>query len=42
MDNAIPTARCLCWTDSFVDARDEISGIINPVEGRSPDFAVKS
>jgi hypothetical protein len=44
MDNVISTAHCLCWTDSFVDAvaKDAISGIINVVQGRLPDFVVNS
>jgi phosphoglycerate dehydrogenase-like enzyme len=42
MDNVISTAHCLCWTDSFVDtvAKDAISGIVNVVGGRLPDFIV--
>jgi phosphoglycerate dehydrogenase-like enzyme len=42
MDNVIPTAHCLCWTDSFVDAvaRDAISGIIDALQGRLPEFVV--
>jgi phosphoglycerate dehydrogenase-like enzyme len=44
MENVISTAHCLCWTDSFVDAvaRDAITGIINVVQGRLPDFVVNS
>jgi hypothetical protein len=44
MDNVISTAHCLCWTDSFVSAvaKDAISGIINVVQGRLPDFLVNS
>jgi phosphoglycerate dehydrogenase-like enzyme len=44
MDNVISTAHCLCWTDSFLDAvaRDAITGIINVVQGRLPDFVVNS
>jgi phosphoglycerate dehydrogenase-like enzyme len=44
MDNVISTAHCLCWTDSFVDAvaRDAITGIINVIQGRLPDFVVNS
>jgi hypothetical protein len=42
MDNVISTAHCLCWTDSFVDAvaRDAITGILNVIQGRLPDFVV--
>ena len=42
MDNVISTAHCLCWTDSFVNsvAKDAITGIINVVQGRLPDFVV--
>jgi hypothetical protein len=42
MDNVISTAHNLCWTDSFVDAvaRDAITGIINVIQGRLPDFVV--
>ncbi len=42
MDSVIPTAHCLCWTDTFVDAvaRDAISGIINVINGRWPAFVV--
>jgi phosphoglycerate dehydrogenase-like enzyme len=42
MDTVIPTAHCLCWTDTFVDAvaRDAISGIIAVLSGRWPDFIV--
>jgi phosphoglycerate dehydrogenase-like enzyme len=44
MGNVISTAHCLCWTDSFVEAvaRDAITGIINVVQGRLPDFVVNS
>ena len=44
MDNVISTAHCLCWTDSFVDAvaRHAITGIINVVQGRLPDYLVNS
>jgi phosphoglycerate dehydrogenase-like enzyme len=44
MENVISTAHCLCWTDSFVDAvaRDAITGILNVVRGRLPDFVVNS
>ena len=44
MDNVISTAHCLCWTDSFVDAvaRDAISGIINVINGRLPEFIVNA
>jgi phosphoglycerate dehydrogenase-like enzyme len=42
MDNVIPTAHCLCWTDTFVDAvaRDAIGGIVSALSGRLPDFIV--
>ena len=42
MDNVISTAHNLCWTNSFVDAvaRDAITGIVNVVQGRLPDFVV--
>jgi phosphoglycerate dehydrogenase-like enzyme len=44
MENVISTAHCLCWTDSFVDAvaRDAITGILNVVQDRLPDFVVNS
>jgi phosphoglycerate dehydrogenase-like enzyme len=44
MDNVISTAHCLCWTDTFVDAvaRDAITGIINVVRGRLPNYLVNS
>jgi len=44
MDNVISTAHCLCWTDSFVDAvaRDAISGIVNVINGRLPEFIVNA
>ena len=42
MGNVISAAHCLCWTDFFVDAvaKDAITGIINVVQGRLPDFVV--
>jgi phosphoglycerate dehydrogenase-like enzyme len=42
METVIPTAHCLCWTDSFVEAvaRDAISGIITVLSGRWPEFVV--
>jgi phosphoglycerate dehydrogenase-like enzyme len=42
METVIPTAHCLCWTDSFVEAvgRDAISGIIAVLTGRWPQFVV--
>jgi phosphoglycerate dehydrogenase-like enzyme len=42
MDNVISTAHCLCWTDTFVDAvaRDAISGIVDSMLGRLPNFVV--
>jgi D-3-phosphoglycerate dehydrogenase len=44
MDSVISTAHCLCWTDSFVDAvaRDAITGVIDVIQGRLPDFVVNS
>jgi phosphoglycerate dehydrogenase-like enzyme len=44
MDHVISTAHNLCWTDCFLDAvaRDAITGIINVVQGRLPDFVVNS
>jgi phosphoglycerate dehydrogenase-like enzyme len=42
MEIVIPTAHCLCWTDSFVDAvaRDAISGIIAALNGHWPEYVV--
>jgi phosphoglycerate dehydrogenase-like enzyme len=42
METVIPTAHCLCWTDSFVEAvgRDAISGIIAALNGRWPEYVV--
>jgi phosphoglycerate dehydrogenase-like enzyme len=42
METVIPTAHCLCWTDSFVEsvARDAISGIIAAVNGHWPEYVV--
>ena len=42
METVIPTAHCLCWTDSFVDAvaRDAISGIIAALNGHWPEYVV--
>ena len=42
METVIPTAHCLCWTDSFVEsvARDAITGIIATVSGRWPEYVV--
>ncbi len=42
METVIPTAHCLCWTDSFVEAvaRDAISGIITVLSDRWPEFVV--
>jgi phosphoglycerate dehydrogenase-like enzyme len=42
METVIPTAHCLCWTDSFVEAvgRDAISGIIAALNGHWPEYVV--
>jgi phosphoglycerate dehydrogenase-like enzyme len=42
METVIPTAHCLCWTDSFVEAvaRDAISGIIAVLNGHWPAYVV--
>jgi hypothetical protein len=42
METVIPTAHCLCWTDSFVEgvARDAISGIIAVLRDKWPEFVV--
>ena len=42
METVIPTAHCLCWTDSFVEAvaHDAISGIIAVLSGHWPEFVV--
>ena len=42
METVIPTAHCLCWTDSFVEAvaTDAISGIIAALNGRWPEYVV--
>ncbi len=42
METVIPTAHCLCWTDTFVEsvARDAISGIVAAVNGRWPEYVV--
>ena len=42
MENVIPTAHCLCWTDSFVEAvaRDAIPGIIAVLNGHWPEYVV--
>jgi phosphoglycerate dehydrogenase-like enzyme len=42
METVIPTAHCLCWTDSFVGAvaRDAISGIIAVLNGHWPEYVV--
>jgi phosphoglycerate dehydrogenase-like enzyme len=42
METVIPTAHCLCWTDSFVEsvAQDAISGIIAALNGHWPEYVV--
>ena len=42
METVIPTAHCLCWTNSFVEAvgRDAISGIIAALNGHWPEYVV--
>ena len=42
METVIPTAHCLCWTNSFVEsvARDAITGIIATVSGHWPEYVV--
>jgi phosphoglycerate dehydrogenase-like enzyme len=42
METVIPTAHCLCWTDSFVEAvaRNAISGIIAVLNGHWPAYVV--
>jgi phosphoglycerate dehydrogenase-like enzyme len=42
METVIPTAHCLCWTDSFVEsvASDAISGIITVLNGHWPEYVV--
>ena len=42
METVIPTAHCLCWTDSFVEAvaSDAISGIIMVLNGHWPEYVV--